>query len=47
MKNQLTTPDYLVSLLYFIAVSAYGYFIYHKKRQNRRIQTAFSLLKAH
>lgn len=30
--NQLQTADYLVIFIYFIAVSSYGYYIYHKKK---------------
>jgi len=30
--NQLQTADYIVFFVYLIAVSAYGYYIYHKKK---------------
>ncbi|HWJ25008.1 MAG TPA: hypothetical protein VNS32_00600, partial [Flavisolibacter sp.] len=30
--NQLQTADYIVFFIYFIAVSAYGYYVYHKKK---------------
>lgn len=30
--NHLHTADYVVFFIYFIAVSAYGYYIYHRKR---------------
>jgi len=30
--NQLQTLDYIVFFIYFIAVSSYGYYIYHKKK---------------
>ncbi|MBC7689982.1 MAG: sodium/sugar symporter [Aquabacterium sp.] len=30
--NQLQTADYIVFFVYFIAVSSYGYYIYHKKK---------------
>src|SRR5690554_4758777 len=30
--NQLTTPDILVFLLYFVVVAVYGYWIYHRKK---------------
>jgi SSS family solute:Na+ symporter len=30
--NKLQTADYIVFFVYFIAVSAYGYYIYHKKK---------------
>ncbi|MEJ7587267.1 MAG: sodium/solute symporter [Ferruginibacter sp.] len=30
--NKLQTADYIVFFLYFIAVSSYGYYIYHKKK---------------
>ena len=30
--NQLQTLDYIVFFIYFIAVSTYGYYIYHKKK---------------
>jgi solute:Na+ symporter, SSS family len=30
--NKLQVADYIVFLIYFIAISAYGYYIYHKKK---------------
>ena len=30
--NKLQTADYIVFFIYFIAVSGYGYYIYHKKK---------------
>src|SRR5690242_17501158 len=30
--NRLQTADYIVFFIYFIVVSAYGYYIYHKKK---------------
>ncbi len=30
--NQLQTADYIVFFIYFIAISAYGYYIYYKKK---------------
>jgi SSS family solute:Na+ symporter len=30
--NKLHTADYIVFFIYFIAVSSYGYYIYHKKK---------------
>ncbi|MEJ5995240.1 sodium/sugar symporter [Pedobacter sp. Du54] len=30
--NQLQTADYIVFFIYFIAISFYGYYIYHKKK---------------
>src|SRR5438045_7992279 len=30
--NSLHTADYIVFFIYFIAVSSYGYFIYHRKK---------------
>lgn len=30
--NHLKAPDYIVFLIYFIVVSVYGYWIYHKKK---------------
>src|ERR1041385_5391698 len=30
--NHLTTPDFIVFLIYFIVVASYGYYIYHKKK---------------
>jgi len=30
--NRLHTPDYIVFIIYFIIVSGYGYFIYHRKK---------------
>ncbi len=30
--NRLQTADYIVFFIYFIAVSSYGYYIYHKKK---------------
>ncbi len=32
MKS-LQTADYIVFLVYFVIVSAYGYYIYHKKKK--------------
>ncbi|NQX40809.1 solute:Na+ symporter, SSS family [Pedobacter steynii] len=32
--NQLQTSDYIVFFIYLIAVSAYGYYIYHKKKSS-------------
>ena len=32
--NQLQTSDYIVFFVYLIAVSAYGYYIYHKKKSS-------------
>jgi solute:Na+ symporter, SSS family len=32
--NQLHTLDYLVFLLYFVAVSGYGYWIYQRKKSS-------------
>ncbi|MBM3176754.1 MAG: sodium/sugar symporter [Bacteroidetes bacterium] len=32
--NQLQLPDYLVFLLYFVAVTGYGYWIYNRKRKS-------------
>ena len=32
MQNELQTLDYLVFLVYFLVVSGYGYYIYHKKK---------------
>src|SRR6476660_6098860 len=31
--NALKTDDYLVFLFYFIVVAGYGYWVYHKKKQ--------------
>jgi len=30
--NHLQTADYIVFFVYFVAISAYGYYIYHKKK---------------
>ena len=30
--NKLQTADYIVFIIYFISVTAYGYYIYHKKK---------------
>jgi len=30
--NRLQTADYIVFFIYFIAVTGYGYYIYHKKK---------------
>lgn len=30
--NKLATADYLVFLLYFVVISAYGYYVYHRKK---------------
>src|SRR5215212_6023501 len=32
--NKLQTADYLVFFIYIISVSAYGYYIYHKKKSS-------------
>jgi len=31
--NQLHSADYIVFFIYFIVVSSYGYFIYHRKKK--------------
>src|SRR5215471_21743136 len=33
--NQLHSADYIVFLIYFVSVSSYGYYIYHKKKSAR------------
>ncbi|MDN3654577.1 sodium/solute symporter [Ferruginibacter paludis] len=41
--NQLHTLDYIVFFVYFIAVSAYGYYIYHKKKSSTASSRDFFL----
>lgn len=41
--NKLYTEDYVVFLLYFVAVSAYGYYIYRRKRASAIDSKAFFL----
>lgn len=41
--NQLHTLDYIVFFVYFIAVSAYGYYIYHKKKSSTTSSRDFFL----
>lgn len=43
MLNKLSTPDYIVFLLYFVIVSMYGYWIYKKKRGNENTASDFFL----
>ncbi|WP_432713597.1 sodium:solute symporter family transporter [Pedobacter sp.] len=43
MSNNLATTDYVVIILYFIIVSAYGYSIYHKRKRNEQDAKAFFL----
>ena len=31
--NRLHSADYIVFLIYFFAVSGYGYYVYHKKKK--------------
>jgi len=41
--NQLQTADYLVFFVYFIVISSYGYYIYHKKRTKNMSSQDFFL----
>ncbi|MEO6355452.1 MAG: sodium/sugar symporter [Ferruginibacter sp.] len=41
--NQLHTLDYIVFFVYFIAVSCYGYYIYHKKKSSTSSSRDFFL----
>ncbi|HEY0108923.1 MAG TPA: sodium transporter, partial [Fibrella sp.] len=41
--NQLVTTDYIVFLLYFIGVSAYGYWIYNQKKNDNQDTKGFFL----
>src|SRR5436190_6886396 len=43
MDNQLATSDYLVFFMYFIIVSFYGYWIYHKRKSREHDSKAFFL----
>ena len=41
--NKLQTADYIVFFVYFIAVSAYGYYIYHRKKSKTTSSKDFFL----
>ncbi len=41
--NQLVTTDYIVFLLYFVGVSAYGYWIYNQKKSDNQDTKGFFL----
>jgi SSS family solute:Na+ symporter len=41
--NRLQTADYIVFFIYFIAISAYGYYVYQKKRTKTTTSTEFFL----
>lgn len=41
--NTLQTADYIVFFVYFIAISAYGYYVYQKKRTKTTTSTEFFL----
>ncbi len=41
--NQLQTADYIVFFVYFIAVSSYGYYVYHKKKSKELSSKDFFL----
>src|SRR5436190_9355773 len=43
MDNQLATSDYLVFFMYFIIVSFYGYWIYHKRKSREHDTKDFFL----
>ncbi|WP_158797210.1 sodium/solute symporter [Pedobacter sp. L105] len=43
MTNSLATTDYVVFIIYFLAVSLYGYSIYHKRQKNEQDAKAFFL----
>ena len=41
--NRLSTPDYIVFFIYFIAVSSYGYYVYQKKKSAKTDSKDFFL----
>lgn len=41
--NRLQTADYIVFFIYFIAISAYGYYVYQKKKTKTTTSTEFFL----
>lgn len=41
--NRLQTADYIVFFIYFIAISSYGYYIYHKKKSKQTDSKDFFL----
>jgi SSS family solute:Na+ symporter len=41
--NRLQTADYIVFIIYFIVVAAYGYYIYHKKKSVKTSSKDFFL----
>ena len=41
--NSLTTPDYIVFILYIILIGSYGYWIYHKRKKREHDSKAFFL----
>ena len=41
--NRLQTADYIVFFVYFIVISAYGYYVYHKKKSAIASSTDFFL----
>src|SRR6478752_7366177 len=41
--NTLQTADYIVFFIYFVAISAYGYYVYRKKRSATTTSTEFFL----
>src|ERR1700751_3454118 len=41
--NTLQTADYIVFFVYFIIISAYGYYVYQKKRTKGTTSTEFFL----
>ena len=43
MKNQLSTYDYIVFIVYFIVVAGYGYWIYQKRKKNEHDAKAYFL----
>jgi SSS family solute:Na+ symporter len=43
MNNNLTATDYVVFIIYFVVVSAYGYSIYRKRKKNEHDAKAFFL----
>src|SRR4051812_9319382 len=43
LMNRLQAPDYIVFLIYFIVVSAYGYYVYHKKKSAKTDSKDFFL----
>ena len=43
MNKALQTQDYIVFLIYFIAVASYGFWVYYNKKKTRTTSTEFFL----